>query len=49
MTIVNFGCGADPSPGCVNVDGSLTVLLARLPIPASLFGARARFVAAIRT
>ncbi len=49
MTIVNFGCGANPGPGCVNVDGSLTVLLARLPVPARLFGSRARFVAAVRT
>jgi SAM-dependent methyltransferase len=48
MTIVNFGCGDAPSRDCLNIDGSMTVLLARLPIPAKLFGYRAPFVAAIR-
>jgi len=49
--ILNFGCGANPapaSPGYVNVDGSLTVLLARLPLPASAFGLRADFVRTLR-
>jgi SAM-dependent methyltransferase len=46
--IVNFGCGAAPGPNCLNIDGSLTVLLARLPIPSKLFGVRAQFVTAIR-
>lgn len=32
----------------MNIDGSLTVLLAKLPVPARLFGGRAQFVAAIR-
>jgi Methyltransferase domain len=48
MTIVNFGCGAAPGRDCLNIDGSPTVLLARLPIPARLFGERARYVVAIR-
>jgi trans-aconitate methyltransferase len=48
MTVVNFGCGAAPGRDCLNIDGSPTVLLARLPIPARLFGERARYVAAIR-
>ncbi len=48
MVIVNFGCGANPGRDCLNIDGSLTVLLARLPVPAKLFGRRARFVAMIR-
>lgn len=49
--IVNFGCGANPAPsgsGYVNIDGSLTVLLARLPIPAGAFGSRADFVRVLR-
>lgn len=49
--IVNFGCGASPGPsGCdyVNVDGSLTVLLAKLPIPLAAFGSRADFARVIR-
>ncbi len=48
MVIVNFGCGAAPGGNCINVDGSLTVLLAKLPIPAKLFRGRAVFVTAIR-
>jgi len=48
VTIVNFGCGATPGRDCLNIDGSLTVLLARLPLPAKLFGLRGRFVASIR-
>jgi hypothetical protein len=48
--IVNFGCGGNPAPntGYLNVDGSLTVLLARLPLPAAAFGPRADFVRVIR-
>ncbi len=48
MRIVNFGCGAEGSYDHLNVDGSVTVLLARLPIPAWAFGRRAQFIAAIR-
>jgi predicted SAM-dependent methyltransferase len=49
--IVNFGCGSNPAPpdaGYVNVDGSLTILLAKLPVPAAAFGQRADFVRVIR-
>jgi hypothetical protein len=49
--IVNFGCGANPAPAssdCINIDGSLTVLLARLPLPASAFASRADFVRLLR-
>jgi len=49
--IVNFGCGANPASGdsgYVNIDGSLTVRLARLPLPATVFGSRADFVRVIR-
>ena len=49
--IVNFGCGANPGPrdsGYINIDGSLTVQLAKLPLPASAFGGRADFVRVIR-
>jgi len=49
--IVNFGCGASPGPSgsdYVNVDGSLTILLAKLPLPAAVFGSRADFVRVIR-
>lgn len=49
--IVNFGCGANPAPddsSYVNIDGSLTVRLARLPLPATAFGSRADFVRVIR-
>jgi predicted SAM-dependent methyltransferase len=48
MIIANFGCGADPAPHCLNIDGSLTVILARLPVPARLFGSRMGFVTAVR-
>jgi len=48
MKIVNFGCGPNPSPGALNIDGSPTVLLARLPLPAAVFGPRRDFVAAVR-
>ena len=50
--IVNFGCGANPAPDdgeCINIDGSLTVLLARLPIPSAIFGSRAGFVRMLRS
>jgi hypothetical protein len=50
--IVNFGCGANPAPSTsssINVDGSLTILLARLPLPAAAFGSRADFVRVIRS
>jgi len=47
-TIVNFGCGAYPGEGCINIDHSITVLLAGLPFPARFFGARAGFVQAAR-
>ena len=47
-TVVNFGCGPYPSPDCINLDGSPTVLLAKLPLPASAFGKRAEFVRVVR-
>ena len=50
--IVNFGCGANPAPSTsssINIDGSLTILLARLPLPAAAFGSRADFVRVIRS
>ena len=49
--IVNFGCGANPAPspsGYLNIDGSLTVLLARLPLPDFAFGSRTDFVRVLR-
>jgi predicted SAM-dependent methyltransferase len=46
--IVNFGCGICAPPGYINVDGSLTVLLARIPLPAALYGPKAGLVAAMR-
>ena len=49
--IVNFGCGANAGPresGYINIDGSLTLQLAKLPVPATVFGGRADFVRAIR-
>lgn len=49
LRVVNFGCGDSATPGCLNIDGSLTVLLARLPVPARLFGPRQDFVRAIRS
>lgn len=48
LRIVNFGCGPDPADDAENVDGSLTVLLARLPLPAASYGARREFVSAVR-
>jgi len=46
--IVNFGCGPNAPDGYVNVDGSPTVLLARLPLPAAIYGQRAEHVRAMR-
>jgi Methyltransferase domain len=49
--ILNFGCGANPAPndsGYINVDGSMTIRLAKLPLPAGFFGQRADFVRIIR-
>jgi len=46
--IVNFGCGPTPAAECLNIDGSLTVLLAKLPVPPYVFGRRAEFVRAVR-
>ncbi len=49
--IINFGCGTNPAPDAssyINVDGSLTVLLAKLPISAAAFGKRADFIRVIR-
>jgi hypothetical protein len=48
LKIVNFGCGPSPAFGVDNVDGSPTVLLARLPLPAAVFGSRRDFIEAIR-
>jgi Methyltransferase domain len=48
MLIVNFGCGSAAGQDCLNLDGSPTVLLAKLPIPTKFFGPRAAFVAAVR-
>ncbi len=48
MTIVNFGCGATPGPSCLNIDGSMTVILTKLPLPANVFGSRSQFVTAAR-
>ncbi len=45
---MNFGCGIRCPEGYLNVDGSLTVLLAHLPLPASFYGSRADYVRAIR-
>ncbi|HVA82157.1 MAG TPA: methyltransferase domain-containing protein [Candidatus Binataceae bacterium] len=48
MTIINFGCGPFPSTGCLNIDGSPTVLLARF-VPAFLFvGAHKEVALAVR-
>lgn len=47
--IVNFGCGDSAVDGYVNVDGSPTVLMARIPLPAGVFGSRAAFVRAVRS
>jgi hypothetical protein len=51
VVIVNFGCGANPGPsesGYLNIDGSLTIQLANLPVPAAVFGGRADFIRTIR-
>jgi hypothetical protein len=47
-TIMNFGCGIWCLDGYLNVDGSFTVLLAHLPLPASFYGSRQKYVRAIR-
>jgi hypothetical protein len=47
--IMNFGCGIWCPDGYLNVDGSFTVLLAHLPLPASVYGSRENYVRAIRT
>jgi predicted SAM-dependent methyltransferase len=44
LAIVNFGCGPFGTPGYINVDGSPTVLLAKLPLPASWLYPKADFV-----
>jgi predicted SAM-dependent methyltransferase len=44
-TIVNFGCGKYAPKGYLNIDGSLTVRLAYLPLP---FGSRKAYVRTIR-
>ncbi len=46
--IVNFGCGPFATPGYINIDGSVTVLLAKLPLPASWIYSKAAFVRAVR-
>jgi hypothetical protein len=48
MNIVNFGCGPNPISGVDNIDGSFTVLFARLPLPATFFGSHKTFVDAVR-
>ncbi len=48
IKIVNFGCGPSPALGVYNIDGSLTVLLACLPLPAAIFGSRREFVTVVR-
>lgn len=44
---VNVGCGTSPTPGWINIDGSPTVLLARMPVVGAalrrLGGERRRF------
>jgi predicted SAM-dependent methyltransferase len=47
-TYVNFGCGVCTSSDMLNVDGSYTVLFARLPIPLAWYGQRKEFVQAFR-
>jgi len=47
-TIMNFGCGIFCPDGYLNVDGSLTVLLARVPLPAVCYGPKRAYVRAIR-
>ncbi len=46
--IVNFGCGPFATPGYINIDGSSTVLLSRLPVPAGWFYPKAAFVSVAR-
>ena len=47
-TIMNFGCGIFCPDGYMNVDGSFTVLLAQMPVPAALYGPKKAYVKAIR-
>lgn len=49
MRIVNFGCCDSARADDINIDGSPTVLFARLPIPARMFGSRQNFVRVVRT
>jgi SAM-dependent methyltransferase len=46
--VVNFGCGPSALNGYLNVDGSFTVLLSWLPLPAALLGPKAFYVRRIR-
>ncbi len=46
--IVNFGSGPSAPKGFTNIDGSPTVLFARLPLPARAFGSRAEQVRGFR-
>ena len=48
MQIVNFGCGPFADPGCINIDGSLTALIARIPLPAGLFAGKKRYIEGFR-
>jgi hypothetical protein len=48
LSIVNFGCGPFAAPGYINIDGSVTVLLAKLPLPASWIYPKGAFVRVVR-
>lgn len=48
LTIVNFGCGPYPHAGCINIDGSPSIVLARLPFRCSSFGSRRELIHAVR-
>ncbi len=45
---VNLGCGATPTPGWINFDNSLTVLLARWPLIWRLIPSRREFARSVR-
>src|SRR5688500_1904830 len=48
---VNVGCGATPTPGWINLDNSLTVRMARLPLAGTVLrrlGPRGAFYDAVR-
>jgi hypothetical protein len=47
-SVVNFGCGPFAAPGYINIDGSATVLLAKLPLPASWIYPKGSFVRVVR-